>query len=79
MIIKILILLLAIPIGFLLAHLTKDELKQAQPFFYILTIAGVVIAGWTALIARQDIALTALFITIVAFISLIQSKHLNNQ
>ncbi len=68
-------LLLAIPIGLLLARFTKDELTQVRPYLQTLIIATILSAIWFYLTKRTDIVLTSIFIFIVTIISLIKGKE----
>lgn len=68
--IGILLLLLAWPVGDFLAKITKEELKQGQMWFKLITIVGLATA-FVALILRNDALLFASsFIAIVASRSL---------
>lgn len=73
MLLQILLLLTAIPLGFLLAYLTKDELLAGKPWFKAIIIIAVIITGWFFLTKQTTIALTAAFITITAFFSYLKS------
>lgn len=74
MIIEIILLVLAVPVGFLIAWMAKDELKDGQKWFRMLTIASIVLAGLSWLYGESYIALTLLFIAIASFVSLIKSE-----
>jgi len=74
MIIEIIILLSAIPIGYLIAWLAKDELVAGKKWFRVLIILSILISAWFYLIGEKYISWTAGFILIVSLISLIQSK-----
>ena len=69
-----LVLLLAIPAGFLISWLARDELIIGRKWFKSVIIVFSVFAGWMALIGRNAEALTALFFVIVSFISYYKSS-----
>lgn len=72
-IIPIAILLSAIPVGFILAYLTKEELKSGRGYFESLITLSF-IAGLVFLISRNYIiGLSLFYIAIVTLISLILS------
>lgn len=75
MIVEILVLIAAIPAGFILAWLARDELVEGREWFRIIIIASVVLAvgAWIFGFGRY-ISLSLAFIAIVAFISLVKSK-----
>lgn len=75
LIIGVLILTLGIPIGNLLAKVTKEELKQGQIWFKLIII--IVLAGAIfALIFKEDVLLfSLLFIAIVTSRSLLKKKR----
>ena len=72
--IDIIILLLAIPVGFLIAWLCRDELIEGRVWFRILIIVGVLGGLWFYLTGNTIISLALFFIAIVAFISYIKSN-----
>ncbi len=66
----ILALILAVPIGLILAHFTKEELKSGKKYFLIICFASA-IGAVISLILGKDIFLFAfLFIGIVVSMSL---------
>jgi len=69
MIIEIGLLMLAIPIGYLIAWMARDELVSGRKWFRALIILGVIIGGWFYLVGNNAIALTGVFISIVSFVS----------
>jgi hypothetical protein len=73
MLLEIIILLLAIPTGLLIAHLTKDELKTGKKYFKIIIIASLLAAIWFYLTKNIPEALTSTFITLATFISFLKS------
>ncbi len=74
MIFEIIILLLAIPVGYLIAWLSYDELAAGRKWFRILIITSILAGIWFYLIGMKHIAFTSGFILIVSLISLIKSK-----
>lgn len=73
MIAKLIILALAVPAGFLIAYLAKDELKKGRKWFKALAILSLIGLGISAMLELEYIALTFAFIIIVAGISHIKS------
>jgi hypothetical protein len=69
-IIGVFALFLGIPVGNLLAHYTKDEMKDGQIWFRLLVLVGIVggIIGW---IIGNDVVMFSLF-----FISVVSSRSL---
>ena len=74
MLIEIIILLLAIPTGFLIAALTKDELIQGRKWFKILILASILGVFGFWIYGFPYISWTCGFILIVSLISLIKSE-----
>ena len=74
MLLEIIILLLAIPSGFLIAWLARDELVQGKPWFRILIIISILVGIWFWLTGHTYIAWTAGFVLIVSLIALIKSE-----
>lgn len=73
MIWKLIILALAIPAGYLIAWLARDELMTGRKWFKILIFISAFLFGFFLLGEQIYAAWTALFILIVSFISLIKS------
>lgn len=71
---EIIVLAMAIPAGYLLAWLCKDELADGKKWFYWIVIFGVFLGGWGILIDEKIAGYTCLFIAIAGFISLMKSK-----
>jgi len=73
MILQIIILVLAIPMGFLIAWMAKDELIVGRKYFRILVILGIIglIGFW--IYGFKEIALTCGFIGIVSLVSYVKS------
>jgi len=73
MIIKIIILILAIPAGFLIAYLCKDELAVGRKWFRILAVIGFVLGAGFWVYGYYSEAWTSLFVMIVSFVSYAKS------
>lgn len=74
MILEIIILLLAIPTGFLIAWLTRDELISGKKWFRVLIILSILVGIWFWLIGKTYVSWAAGFILIVSLIALIKSE-----
>ena len=74
MIIELILLILAVPAGFLIAWLGRDELVDGKKWFKGLIISSVVLAGLLWLFGLDYISLTLGFIAIASFISVIKSN-----
>lgn len=74
MIIEIILLLLAFPAGYLIRWMAKDEIKAGRKWFVALICLFSVIGLIFLLNGTYYVALTSLFMIIVAGISLIKSK-----
>ena len=75
MILKIVILILAFPLGFFIAWLTRDELIQGRKYFRALVIASIIGVIWTWIYGRRAETWSLGFVFIVSLISLIKSKN----
>jgi hypothetical protein len=71
---KIVIFLLAIPFGFLVAWLARDELRVGVKYFRILMIASMIFGIWFWLNGKAYIAWTLSFIFVVSLISFVKSS-----
>ena len=71
--IEIIILLLAIPAGFLIAYLCKDELADGRKWFRILIVSGIVLGAGFWIYGFYSEAWTSWFIMIVSFVSYVKS------
>jgi hypothetical protein len=74
MILKIFILLLAIPTGFLIAWLSRDELVSGRKYFRILMIVSILGTIWFWLSGMSYISWTLAFVFVVGLVSLIKSE-----
>ncbi len=75
---SVLVLLLAIPVAYILARLTKDELRKRRKFFIAFSILFM-LAALISIIVRfgnyQAIFFTALFMAFVEIFLLVFSKR----
>ena len=75
LLINILILLLAIPVGYLIAYLCKDELVSYKKYFRILMIVGIIGAIGFKLYGLLVESLTMLFLLVIALMSFLLSGN----
>ena len=75
--IDILILVLAIPTGYLIARMASDELVAGRKWFKILFILGTVLGLFFWFYGIRHAALTCLFIAIASLVSLIKGNDKN--
>jgi len=68
----IFLLVLAIPAGFILAWLAKDELKDGKKWFKALFVISLILTGVFWVYGISYAALTSAFVAIVSLISLIK-------
>ena len=68
--IEISLLVLAVPVGFLIAKLTGDEMKHGRKYFKILSVASLFGIVLFSLLRIEYLAYTFGFMLIVSFISL---------
>lgn len=72
----IIVLLTSLPVGYLLAYLTKEELVQYRKYFIALVAVSLIIALILAFISIKNngaIILTLIYIAVVSLISLLLS------
>ncbi len=74
MIFAAIILVLAVPVGFLIAWLARDELIDGRKWFYSIVIASAFLSIVFAKLGYGYITISLTFITIVSFISLLKSR-----
>lgn len=74
MIVQIILLILAIPVGYLIAYMARDELVQGRDWFRFIVIASFALAGLFWLLGLSSIALTLVFIAIVSFVSVVKGS-----
>jgi hypothetical protein len=71
---EILILLTAIPVGFLIAYMTEEELKDGRKYFRLIFYLSVSLAIIFSFINRRIESLSLAYLAITSFISYIKSK-----
>lgn len=71
---EIVLLALAIPAGYLLAWMTRDELVYGREWFRALIIISVALSGLSWLFGFRQSSLSLIFIAIISFISFVKSK-----
>jgi len=74
MFLKIFILFLAIPVGFLVSWLSRDELVSGRKYFRILMIASILGVIWFWLSGMNYVSWTLAFVFVVSLVSLIKSE-----
>jgi len=70
---SIFLLLLAIPVGYLIAGLAKDELIEGRKWFKLLTLTGFLLGVVFLILGWIPEAFSSLFMGIVSFVSFIKS------
>ena len=73
MVIEIILLLLAVPVGLLISWMAKDELKSGRKWFGRIFVVSIALSGLFFVYNISYISLTCIFIAIVSLISLIRS------
>jgi len=68
-ILSVVILLLSIPIGFLIAHLTREELRQGRKWFLMIILICLIGLIITLFMSIYYLTLTFAFIIILTWIS----------
>jgi hypothetical protein len=68
------ILILAVPSGYLIAYLCRDELKSSRKWFEGLFILSIVLSIGFFIFGQREISMTFDFIGIVTLISIIKSN-----
>jgi len=66
---EIIAVLLAIPVGYLIAYMASDELIQGRIWFRTLLTIGAILAVWFYLARIYYLSLTCVFIFIISFIT----------
>ncbi len=69
----IIVALLAIPLGFLLAYIARDELVQRRKWFSLLFVVSFLLSLLFYLLRMAEINLILLFVSVVTIISYIKS------
>jgi hypothetical protein len=74
MIPQIILLILAIPAGYLIAWMARDELVTGKRWFRILIVASVALAGLFWLFGKNYVSFSLIFVALVSLVSLIKSE-----
>lgn len=74
MILEVILLLTAIPAGFLIAWLARDELIQGRKWFKALIIISFLISIFFLFTDYKEITLTTAYLLIISLISLTKSR-----
>ena len=69
MILEILVLILAFPVGIALTHFTKEELKDGKKYFKVIIFVSLISSIFFYFNNKIHLTLTSLFILIVTSIS----------
>jgi hypothetical protein len=73
MIVEIIVLLLAIPVGLLVAYNSRDELIDGRKWFTYIFILSLLAGIWFYLIRQDFIMYSSFFISIMTLVSYIKS------
>lgn len=73
LILSIVIIVLAIPVGYLLAYLCKDELVKGRKWFRHLITSSIILSAASFFYGFPEFSITFLFILIVSWISYVKS------
>ncbi|MBS3072002.1 hypothetical protein J4408_03355 [Candidatus Pacearchaeota archaeon] len=74
MLVELIFLALAVPVGFLIVSLTEDELKEGKKWFRIIFVVSIVLAALCFVYGWSAAANTLVFMAIVAFVSILKGK-----
>tara|TARA_Y100000034_G_scaffold132001_1_gene193969 strand:+ start:6159 stop:6416 length:258 start_codon:yes stop_codon:yes gene_type:complete len=74
LILAVVVLILAVPVGYLIAWLARDELVSGRKYFRILIIGSILAGIWFYLVKRIDLVLSMGFLLIISLISLVKSQ-----
>jgi len=74
LILNAIVLILAIPVGFLIAYLCRDELIQGRKWFQSIIVLCFLGAICFFIIGNQVVVFSFAFLAIVAFISMLKSN-----
>ena len=77
MILEIIVLLFAFPIGYLIAWLAKDELIIGRNWFYLIIVLSFFVGIWFYFIRFPEGTWTAVFMIISCFVSLVKRRDKN--
>ncbi len=70
---SLILLVLAIPVGLLIANMCKDELIDGRKWFVVLFIVSVLLGVWFFLIGNNVVGYTLIFIAIKSLVSYVKS------
>lgn len=73
MMIELIVLLLAIPVGLLVAYMARDELVDGRKWFTYIFIIGFLAGMWFFLIGKNIEMYSSFFISIISIVSYIKS------
>ena len=73
-VLTLIVLVLAVPVGFLVSWFARDELVPGRVWLRMLVIVSVASVLWFWLTKSPAEALTSLFILIVSSVGLVKSK-----
>lgn len=71
---SLILLVLAIPVGYLISWMCEDELVSGRKWFRLIVIFSIALTLFFWLYGFSYIALTCLFMAIVSFVSVIKAK-----
>tara|TARA_Y100000310_G_C20674537_1_gene812185 strand:+ start:333 stop:590 length:258 start_codon:yes stop_codon:yes gene_type:complete len=74
LILAVVVLILAVPVGYLIAWLARDELLVGRKYFRILIIGSILAGIWFYLVKRWELVLSMAFLLIISLISLVKSQ-----
>lgn len=69
-----LFVLLAVPVGYLIAYLARDELVEGRKWFKGLIVLFLIVILFSLMFGDYLIVLTSLFVIIVSWISIVKGK-----
>lgn len=72
MLLEIILLVLAVPVGFLVAWMARDELVQGRRWFKVLIILGFALGIWFYLTGLKAESLSSFFVAIVSLVSYVK-------
>ncbi len=73
MLMEALILALALPSGYLIAWLARDELLAGQAWFWLILLSSLILTGIFYTFSLKYLWLSCLFIAVVSAISIVKS------
>lgn len=77
MIVEIILLLSAVPMGLLLARLTREELKDGRKYFKVVFYVSFIIGMMLMFYNLKIESFSLIYLGIIAFISYINPEKLN--